>query len=228
MARWGLAPTTAVTTLAALVLAACAPSNESAQESTTSQTPMSSTPETTAPVAISARELLLPSGERTSRGPAVAAPPGDTYFTSAEPPDCAAAVVLKDSPLSPAGASDHADSAYRIGVTGTYTESISVYPNDVDTEQLGLNGFDAVSGCKGDAVGVADGGHRTSMRLNQVAVVADGVLEWAMISPDWSCNYAWAVSPRATLLVSACENEGGLPLGDWATTRSKQIQSQLG
>lgn len=224
MVRWRFSPTVTVSVLAAIILAGCSTADDSAAgEQSTTSTPA----ETTARKAISAHELLFPDGAKTSTGPALMAPPGDTYFTRADPPDCAAAVLLKGSPLAPPGAQDHADAAYTIGATSRYTESINLYDKDLDPHQLVMDGFGAVSNCR-KAVGVASDGHRTSLRLSQVAVAADGVLEWAMLSSDWNCHYAWAVIPQATLLLSTCDSDSEPAMAEWASTRLDQMQSTIG
>jgi predicted small secreted protein len=153
---------------------------------------------------------------------AVSAPVGDSYFTSARPPECSAALLFKGSPLLPSGSSDRAESAYRLRGPALYAESVDVYkalkPHDVVSK-----GFAAVAQCHGDAVGVAPLGEFRPMRLSFFGTTDDGVLVWTMTRPDWTCDYGLAVLPRVALMLSACDNKRGFPMMDWASKRRAQL-----
>ena len=125
---------------------------------------------------ISARDLLLPNGDSTPRGPATATAVGDNYFTSARPPECAAALLFKGSPLRPAGSSDHAESAYRLAGAALYAESADVYETALSARKVVSNGFSAVSQCHTAAVGVSPQGVFKPMRLSFFGTTDDGVL----------------------------------------------------
>jgi predicted small secreted protein len=174
---------------------------------------------------VSARDLLLRDGDATPFGPAVSAHVGDSYFTSARPPECSAALLFKGSPLLPSGSSDRAESAYRLRGHALYAESVDVYkalkPHDVVPK-----GFAAVAQCHGDAVGVAALGEFRPMRLSFFGTTDDGVLVWTMTRPDWTCDYGLAVLPRVALMLSACDNKRGFPMADWASKRRAQLDSR--
>ncbi len=175
---------------------------------------------------ILARALLLGEGDDTPFGAATATPVGESYFTSARPSECTAALLFKGSPLLPAGSSGHAESAYRFDGPALYAESVAVYDNALNTHDVVWNGFGAVSNCHGDAVGVSASGQSPPMRLSFFGTVAEGVLVWTMTRPDWTCDYGLAVVPRVAVLLSACDAKPGFPMADWASTRRSQIESQ--
>jgi len=175
---------------------------------------------------ISARSLLLGDGDNTPFGAATATSVGETYFTSAKPSECAAALLFKGSPLLPAGSSGHAEAAYRFAGPALYAESVDVYDKALDTHDVVWNGFAAVSDCHGDAVGVSPSGQSPPMRLSFFGTVAEGVLVWTMTRPDWTCDYGLAVVPRVAVLLSACDAKPGFPMAEWASTRRSQIESQ--
>lgn len=175
---------------------------------------------------IPARDLLLQEGETTPLGSATAAPITNNYFTSARPAECSAAMLFEGSPLRPAGSSDHAESSYRFGGDALYAESIDVYDNDVKPNDVVRSGFSTVSGCQGDAFGIAPSGEFGPMRLSFFATPADGVLTWTMTRPDWTCDYGLAVVPTVVLLVSVCDSKPGFPMTDWAQKRRAQLDSR--
>ncbi len=175
---------------------------------------------------VSARDLLLREGEQTPLGPAMPAAVGDTFFTSVRPPECAAAVLFKDSPLRPAGSSDHAESAYTFGTSAIYAESADVYSKDLNHHDVVWNGFDAVSKCNADAVGVAPAGESGAMQLREFSVPADGVLAWVMTGQQETCDYGLVVIPDAALVLVACDTEGRINMREWAPKRREQIMSR--
>jgi hypothetical protein len=172
---------------------------------------------------ISARDLLLQNGDATPVGPATATGVGDNYFTSARPPQCSAALLFKGSPLRPAGSSDQAESAYRLGAAALYAESVDVYETALSVHEVVSNGFSAVSQCHTAAVGVTPQGDFRPMRLSFFGTTDDGVLVWTMTRPDWTCDYGLAVVPRAALLMSLCDSKPGFPMGEWAAKRKAQL-----
>jgi hypothetical protein len=175
----------------------------------------------------SARDLLLHDSDHTPMGAATTAPRDDELFTGARPPECSAALVLKDSALLPTNASDRADSSYRVGTSALYAESVDVYGRPLDPHDVVWNGFNAVSACNAEAVGVAPAGDSAPMRLTRFAVADDGVLVWAMTRRGRTCDYGLAVVPRAALLLMACDIESGIDMGDWASTRRQQLMSRV-
>lgn len=175
------------------------------------------------PKPIAARDLLLQDGNTTPLGRAVAVPLGDNYFTSVRPPECAAAMLFKGSPLLPAGSSDHAESGYSVGSQALYAESADVYSNALNAHDVVWKGFSAVSDCRGDAIGVAPLGDFQPMRLSYFATPADGVLVWTMTRSDWTCDYGLAVVPRVVLMLSACDSKPVFPMADWAAKRRAQL-----
>jgi hypothetical protein len=177
----------------------------------------------TATAPISARDLLLETGDTTPLGPATPTAVGDNYFTSARPPECSAALLFKGSPLRPAGSSDHAESAYRFGGAALYAESVDVYETALSVHEVVSNGFSAVSQCHTAAVGVSPQEVFQPMRLSFFGTTDDGVLVWTMTRPDWTCNYGLAVVPRAALLMSLCDGKPGFPMGEWASKRKAQL-----
>jgi hypothetical protein len=179
------------------------------------------------PPSISARDLLLQDGERTPFGPATAGSAGSSYFTSARPPECAAALLFEGSPLRPPGSADHAETAYRVGGQALYAESIDVYNDALDPQTVVWNGFNAVSDCLGEAIGVSSAGEFKPMRLNGFAIPSNGVLAWTMTRDDWTCDYGLAVVARVALLISACDGKPGFPMPDWAAKRRAQIDGRL-
>jgi hypothetical protein len=179
------------------------------------------------PAQIWARDLLLQDGERTPFGPATAISVGGNYFTSARPPECSAALVFEGSPLRPAGSSDHAELAYRVGGQAIYAESVDVYTDPLDPQAVVWNGFTAVSDCLGEAIGINSQGDFKPLRLNGFAIPSDGVLVWTMTREDWTCDYGLAIVPRVALLISACDATPGFPMADWAATRRAQIDGRF-
>lgn len=173
--------------------------------------------------AISAGELLLQDGDGTPFGPATANPVGDNYFTSARPPECAAALLFKGSPLVPAGPSQHAESAYRFGGPAQYAESVDVYDKALKPHDVISHGFAAIAKCHGDVVGVSPAGAFRPMRLGFFGTTDDGVLVWTMTRPDWTCDYGLAALPRVALMLSACDAKPGFPMKDWASKRRAQL-----
>lgn len=173
-----------------------------------------------------AQDLLLRSGDDTPLGAAGAIPVGDTYFTSARPPECAAALLFEGSPLRPAGASDHAESAYQFSGPALYAESVDIYDNALDPHHEVVSGFLAVAQCRHDAVGVAPAGEAAPMRLSGFATPSDGVLVWTMTQSAWTCDYGLAVLTHVALLLSACNNAPGFPMADWAAKRRAQVDGR--
>lgn len=180
-------------------------------------------PSTSSAKPASARELLLQDGDRAPFGQVTQSRVGDNYFTSAVPPACTAALLFKNSPLRPAGASDHAEAAYNGGGQPLYGESVDVYTNALNVHDVVWNGFRAVSDCHGDAVGVSPSGKSAPMRLSYFATPADGVLVWTMSSPRWTCDYGLAVVARVALVLSACDFKPGFPMAEWASQRRTQL-----
>jgi hypothetical protein len=175
---------------------------------------------------VSARDLLLHAGEQTPLGPATPADVGDTFFTSVRPPQCAPAMLFKDSSLPPAGSSDHAESAYTFGTSAIYAESADVYSKDLNPHDVVWKGFGAVAKCNADAVGVASVGESGAMQLREFSVPADGVLAWVMTGEQETCDYGLAVIPEAALLMVACDTEGRVNMKEWAPKRREQILSR--
>jgi hypothetical protein len=211
----------------AAVVAACTTSVAGHPVAAAGHSPPSSwaTKPKTAPV--SARDLLLRDGDQTPLGPAAARPVGDTFFTSASPPECAAAMLFKDSPLPPAGSSDHAESAYTFGASAIYAESADVYVKALKPHDVVWNGFGAVAKCNDDAVGVAPVAQSGPMQLRKFSVPADGVLVWTMTGPVETCDYGLVAAPQATLLLVACDREATrISMPDWASKRREQIMAR--
>ncbi|KAA1248514.1 hypothetical protein F0Q45_20155 [Mycobacterium simiae] len=173
-----------------------------------------------------ARELLLQDGDRAPFGQLTQFLVGDNYFTSAEPAECKAALLLKDSPLRPAGSSDHAEAAYNDGEQPLYAESVDVYTNTLNVHDVVWNGFRAVSECHGEAIGVSPSGKSAPMRLSYFAIPADGVLVWTMSSPRWTCDYGLAVVSRVALVLSACDFQSGFAMAEWASQRRTQLDTR--
>lgn len=174
-------------------------------------------------LAISAHELLLPDGDTTPLGPATATELGDTYFTSARPPECSPALLFKGSPLLPPGSLEHAESGYRVGGRAQYAESVDVYDTALKTHGLVSKGFAAIAKCHGEAIGVSPAGAFRPMRLSFFGTTDDGVLVWTMTRVDWTCDYGLAVLSRVALMLSACDTKPGFPMRDWASKRRAQI-----
>ena len=172
---------------------------------------------------VSARDLLLQDGDTTPLGPVTASPIGDNYFTGARPPECSAALLFKGSPLVPAGASDHAESAYSAGGPALYAESVDVYDETLKPHDVVSKGFAAISKCHGDATGVSPSGAFRPMRLTFFGTADEGVLTWVMTRPDWTCDFGLAALPRVVLMLSACDTKRGFPMMDWASKRRAQI-----
>jgi hypothetical protein len=169
----------------------------------------------------SAASLLLPDGATTPAGTAQRIPLGDNYFTSAQPPNCGAAVLFRNSPLVPAGSTDHAESGYNLGDNDLMAESVDIYRTPLDPGALITKGFSAVGDCSGDAVGVNAKGESMSMRLTQFSN-GDGILVWTMIHGTWICSHGLAVTTHAVLELSRCAY-ADFPMTDWANTRRGQI-----
>ena len=142
------------------------------------------------------------------------------------PPECAPALLFKDSPLPPAGSSDHAESAYTFGTSAIYAESADVYSKDLNLHDVVWNGFGAVAKCNAEAVGVASVGESGAMQLREFSVPADGVLAWVMTGGQETCDYGLAVIPEAALLMVACDTEGRVDMKEWAPKRREQILSR--
>jgi hypothetical protein len=172
---------------------------------------------------IAARDLLLQDRDRTPLGPVTATGVDDSYFTSARPPECLAALLFKGSPLLPAGSAAHAESAYRVDGPALYAESIDVYENAQKTRAVVSKGFAALAQCHGDVVGVAPLGEFRSMRLSFFGTTGDGVLVWTMTRPDWTCDYGLAVASQVALMLSACDTKPGFPMAEWASKRRALI-----
>lgn len=85
-----------------------------------------------------ARDLLLQDGDRAPFGQVTQSRVGDSYFTSAVPPECSAALLFKGSPLRPDGSSDHAEAAYNVTGPLPYAESVDVYTNVSERPRCGL------------------------------------------------------------------------------------------
>jgi hypothetical protein len=213
-------------TIAATILAACTTTVAGHPIAADGQLPPSSSATWPVTASISASDLLLRDGDRTPLGPAMATPVGDAFFTSARPSQCSAALLFRDSPLKPAGASDHAESAYSFGTSAIYAESADVYAKHLDPHDVVWNGFGAVPECNEDATGVAPAGEYGPMRLSLFAVPADGVLTWTMTSPQWICDYGLAVAPQATLLLVSCDPETRIDMTEWASERREQIMAR--
>lgn len=223
MATRNWAPVAAL--VLALTLGACTNSVSGQAARAGGQSPSGTSKPTPTAKPIAARDLLLQDGNTTPLGRAVATPVGDSYFTSVQPPECAAALLFKGSPLLPAGSADHAESAYSVGSQALYAESADVYGNTVQTDDVVWKGFSAVSDCRGDAVGVAPLGKFQPMRLSYFATPSDGVLVWTMTRADWTCDYGLAAVPRVVLMLSACDSKPGFPMADWAAKRRAQLSS---
>ncbi|WP_156688147.1 hypothetical protein [Mycobacterium sp. Marseille-P9652] len=174
---------------------------------------------------VAARDLLLQNGDVTPLGPVTAAPIGDSYFTSAQPPECSAALLFENSPLRPPGLSDHAESSYRVTGSALYAEAVDRYDRDLNVHDVVWNGFRDIANCRGDAVGVAPQGQAPPLHLSLFST-GDGVLTWTMTRPDWTCDYGLAVLPRLTALLSACDAKPGFPMADWAAKRRSQIDGR--
>jgi hypothetical protein len=211
--------------MAAVLLSACATSVSGRAIRASGQPPPGGP--TPARAAISAPDLLLQDGDDTPLGRATATPVGDSYFVSVRPPECSAALLFKGSPMLPAGKSDHAESAYRVGGSALYAESVDVYGNALKIREVISDDFAAVSQCHGDAVGVAPLGAFRPMRLSFFGTTDDDVLVWTMTRPDWTCDYGLAVLPRVALMLSACDTKPGFPMKDWAAKRRAQIDRRI-
>jgi hypothetical protein len=216
----------ATLTIVATTLAACTTTVAGHSIAAGGQLSPSSSATRPATTSISASRLLLRDGDRTPFGPAAATPVGDAFFTSARPSQCSAALLFRDSPLRPAGSSDHAESAYGFGTSAIYAESADVYLNHLNPHDVVWNGFNTVPKCNEDAVGVGPGGEYGPMRLSLFAVPAHGVLTWTMASPRWTCDYGLAAAREATLLLVACDPESRIDMAEWASTRREQIMAR--
>jgi hypothetical protein len=170
-----------------------------------------------------ARDLLLQDWDTTPLGAATATPVGDSYFTSARPPECSVALLFKRSPLLPPGSSDHAESAYRVGGPALYAESVDVYDEALKAHDVVSVGFSAVARCHDEAIGVSFNGEFRPMRLSFFGTTDDGVLVWTMTRPDWTGDHGSAVLPRVALMLSACDTKPGFPMTDWASKPRAQV-----
>jgi hypothetical protein len=178
--------------------------------------------------ALPARALLLQDDDNTPLGRANASTVGSTYFTSVQPPECSAALLFEGSPLIPAGASDHAESAYEFGTANAlYAESVDLYRAALKVDDVVRTAFSTVSRCTGDAVGTSSSGAFSPMRLSFFATPGDGLLVWTMTRPDWTCDFGLAVIARAALLMTACEAKQGFPMSDWAAKRRAQLTNEV-
>lgn len=176
---------------------------------------------------VAARDLLLGDGDKTPLGPAQQAPVGNTFFTSVRPPECDPALLFKDSPLRPAGSTDHAESSYSLGPSAIYAESADVYDKALNPHDVVWKGFGAVATCNATAVGVAPAGQSGPLQIREFSVPADGVLQWVMTGKSETCAFGMAVIPEAALLMVACDTEGKVDMKDWAVKRRKQIMSHI-
>jgi hypothetical protein len=213
------------TVIALLVLSACSTAVGGKAVRASGQPGGSTSAKLTHPP-VQARDLLLQDGDVTPLGAATAIPVGDNYFTSARPPDCAAALLFEASPLRPPGASGRAESAYRFSGPALYAESVDVYANTLNTHDVIWGGFSAVAKCRDAAVGVAPAGASPPMRLSYFGTPAQDVLVWTMTQPGWSCDYGLAALPRVALLLSACNAQPGFPMTDWAPKRRAQVDGR--
>jgi hypothetical protein len=217
----------AILTGVATILAACTTSVAGHPTAAGGHPPPSGSATRPKTASISASDLLLRDGDQTPLGPAAAMPVGDTFFTSASPPECAAAMLFKSSPLRPAGSSDHAELAYTFGASAIYAESADVYVKDLKPHDVVWNGFGAVAKCNGDAVGVAPAAQSGPMQRRQFSVPADGVLVWTMTGPVETCDYGLVAAPEATLLLVACDRESTpISMPEWASKRREQIMAR--
>jgi hypothetical protein len=210
----------------AAILAACSTSATGHPVAAGGHPPQPSGSATKPTRPVSARDLLLRAGEQTPLGQETPAEVGDTFFTSVRPPECAAAMLFKASPLRPAGSSDHAESAYKFGTSSIYAESADVYSKDLNIHDVVRNGFAAVSKCTADAVGVAPAGESGAMQLREFSVPADGVLVWLMTGQQETCDYGLVVIPDAALVLVACSTEDRINMMEWAPKRRQQIMSR--
>jgi hypothetical protein len=176
---------------------------------------------------VAARDLLLGDGDQTPLGPGKQAPVGSTFFTTVRPPECDPALLFKDSPLRPAGSTDHAESSYSIRPSAIYAESADVYDKALNPHDVVWKGFGAVANCNATAVGVAPAGQSPPMQLRGLSVPSDGVLEWVMAGTGETCAFGMAVIPDAALLLVACDTEGKVDMKEWAAKRRKQIMSHI-
>jgi hypothetical protein len=212
--------------IVATMLAACATTVRGHPIAAGDQLPFSSPTTRPATASIPASDLLLRDGDETPLGSAVATPVGDAFFTNARPQQCSAALLFKDSPLRPASSSDHAETAYSFGTSAIYAESADSYARRLNPHDVVWNGFSAVPKCNEDAIGVAPAGEYGPMRLSLFAVPAEGVLTWAMTSPQWTCDYGLAVARQATLLLVACDPKSRIDMTEWASKRREQIMAR--
>ncbi len=179
-----------------------------------------------APGPVAARELLLRDGDSTPLGPAIRTTVGTNYFTSARPPQCSAALLFEGSPLRPAGAADHAESAYTFDSRALYAESVDVYNAALNIRDVVSNGFRALSECNVEAIPVSPSGEFRAMKLSHYAAPAGGLLVWTMTRTDWTCDYGLAVVSLVVLLISACDATPGFPMADWAAKRKAQLDGR--
>lgn len=173
-----------------------------------------------------ARDLLLKSGADTPFGPATAIPLGDNYFTSAQPPECDAAVLLANSPLLPPGAADRAESGYRFNGPQTYGESIGIYHDALDDHHIIVWGFIALLKCfvpnhRGVA-GVTRDGTSWPLQIDGVDHSAQALV-WTVTQPGRVCGFGLGSAPKVVLLVSACDTQPAFPMEDWVYKRLGQI-----
>lgn len=212
---------------AATVLAACAAPVAGRPVAAGGRPTQPSSPNTRAHPPVTARDLLLGDGAQTLLGPGEQVPVGDTFFTSARPPECAPALLFMGSPLPPPGWTDHAESSYSIGPGAVYAESANVYGKALKPHDVVWKGFAAVANCNATAVGVAPAGQSGPLRLREFSVPAEGVLQWVMAGRSQTCEYGMAVVPDATLVLVACDTEGKVDMKQWAAKRRKQVMSHI-
>lgn len=179
----------------------------------------------TEPAPLLARQLVLQNGDNTPLGLAQATDVGDNYFTSVNPPECAAALLFKNSPLIPSGANDSAVAAFEFGGKALYAESVGVY-DQLDTHEVVWKGFSDVSDCRVDAVGVSPSGAFDPMRAGEFGIPQDNVLTWTMGRPEWTCSYGLAAVPKVALLITVCDSTPSFPMAEWAAKRKVQLEAR--
>lgn len=218
LGRWVLC----VLTLAVLTGCSTSVPGQAVRSSGSSATPANGKPQ------IQARDLLLQSHEATPFGPAAPFEVGDTFYTSAKPVECTAALLFKGSPLHPPGPTNYADSAYSLPhEAAVYAEWIGVYDQPLNPTDVVGSGLDAVSACHEFAIGENLEGTAGPYRLDAPNIASDGVLVWAMGKPNWTCNYGLAVSPRMALLVTACESATTFSMAEWVAKRRAEIDHRI-
>ena len=150
---------------------------------------------------------------------------GSNFFRSAEPAQCAPALLSKDSPLLPPTPEDHAESAYPFGDV-TLAESVDVYEQPLKADHVIRGGSEMVATCTGAATAVSGRSRLDGLRLGQLSTPSVGVLVWQMATSSWNCNYGLAVTEHVTLVTSYCAAQPGFPMADWIATRRAQLLAQ--